>query len=85
MSKFYDHIRNVATSASHQPGVPELRQLFKQMPLERFAKQGASVASGIIGTIIGAWFDAGATPEQVKRYIDKQIDVIWAAYVESQE
>ena len=31
------------------------------------------------GTIIGTWFDAGATPELVKEYLCRFVDFVWTA------
>jgi hypothetical protein len=50
------------------------------MPVDPFATQAMSTAGGVVGTIVGAWFDAGADGPTVKEWLSRTIDLFWAAY-----
>ena len=36
-----------------------------------------TLAGTIQGSILGAWFDCGATPELLKEYMTRFVDLVW--------
>lgn len=49
----------------------------KNMPLEAFVPMLGSIVESTIGSYIGAWMDAGATPEQLKEYLGRFVDIVY--------
>ena len=49
-------------------------------PVERLGYTVNSLVGSITGSIIGNWFDAGATPEVLKEYFNRFIDITWSQY-----
>lgn len=77
----------IATGAHHAARLLDMKstQDFQQwmadnMPHDRLGEQANSMAGGIVGAVIGSWFDAGATPELMKEYLSRFVDFTWGNY-----
>ena len=58
--------------------------VLENMPVSKFSQVATQAVNSIMGTIIGAWFDAGARPEQVKTFLTKLADLLWATLQEDE-
>ena len=49
-------------------------------PAVGITRMANSVVGTLQGTLIGTWFDAGATPELLKEYLSRFVDMTWQQY-----
>lgn len=49
---------------------------YRNLPIEEASDHALGVVSLITGSIIGAWLDAGASPELVKEYFSRFVDEV---------
>lgn len=54
--------------------------MLDNMPTTELGQQANGMAGGIVGSVIGAWFDAGASPDLVKEYLTRFVDLSWVNY-----
>jgi len=54
--------------------------LLDNMPAHQMQHHANGVVGGITGTIIGTWFDCGATPDLLKEYFTRFVDMGWEQY-----
>jgi hypothetical protein len=70
-----------AISASMDKKAQEFADWLKDtMPVHEFSHQAHSFSNGIVGSLVGAWIDAGATREQVKEYLTRFTDFTFDRY-----
>lgn len=69
------------SSISQQQRVKDFGEwMLAKMPHHEFSHQAHSMAGSIIGGILGSWFECGASPELMKEYLSRFVDMTHAQY-----
>lgn len=62
-------------------GTREFQQwMLDNLPSHEFSHHCHGLVGGIVGSVIGTWFDAGADDELVKEYLCRFVDMSWRNY-----
>lgn len=76
--KAVDGIQDYMEAAMSQKDIKDFAEWCKEnMPTEKFRDGANQISSGIFGILLGSWFDAGASPEQMKEYLSRFTDLLW--------
>lgn len=74
-----DAIDSMVTAVQSQKRVQAFMHWQQEnLPQHEFSHHANELAGGLVGVVIGAWCEAGATPELIKEYFARCVDLVYA-------
>jgi hypothetical protein len=76
----FDEIQRIQNMAASEMKVRDLASwMHENLPMKAMDGIAPQLVGMLLGSSIGAWIDAGATKDQINKYLSRLVDVIWYA------